>query len=601
MTKIIEKLKSLMTDNSQNKRKKKTAIVLVAVVLLLVLIGVGVKAGYIKIGKSTNEVEVETVKPKEVKTMQLGSGENAGIISTQGTVKAISQVDVLSQANGTVASINFTLGDQVALNQALINLSDDAAFTNYNNAGQNYANIKQGYLSTNQLTNESIGQAELGVKRAEEALAAAKILLETNQDNLNNTKEILAKNKIDQKNNAIVSFNNYLNTIKSSLDQIDYVIKADGDIQMPGIDATLGVKNPSQLGETRSAFIVVTSEYNALVKKVPSIDNVSDLYKSLNHALDGLRNLSDNTIIVLDNTIPNSSFSESSLSTVRNSMATLRLSVINAQSSAQSLAQSLQNIDLNAKQSLDNLENSIRAAENQLSQAQIGYENSILSLSNAKKSKDQQLILSQTTLDSARGQLNLINTQISDLTITAPIRGEITNKSVEIGTQVRMGQKVAQISQIDMVKIIIQLPFEDVAKLMLGETVRLNKNFEGKISYINPSADAISKKQEVEIIFDNKDRQLVPETFVSVEIPTKKIALEDKQVYYLPLKSVITAQNGNFIFIVKDGRAVKTAVELIGVEGEAALIKTDLGKDTPVAVEGNKMLEDGDEVVEITS
>jgi RND family efflux transporter MFP subunit len=250
---------------------------------------------------------------------------------------------------------------------------------------------------------------------------------------------------------------------------------------------------------------------------------------------------------------------------------------------------------------LDNLENAIRAAENQLSQAQIGYENSILSLSNAKKSKDQQLILSQTTLDNAKGQLNLINTQISDLTITAPIRGEITNKSVEIGTQVRIGQKVAQISQIDMVKIIIQLPFEDVAKLMLGETVRLNKNFEGKISYINPSADAISKKQEVEIIFDNKDRQLVPETFVSVEIPTKKIALEDKQAYYLPLKSVITAQNGNFIFIVKDGRAVKTAVELIGVEGEAALIKTDLSKDTPVAVEGNKMLEDGDEVVETTN
>ena len=124
----------------------------------------------------------------------------------------------------------------------------------------------------------------------------------------------------------------------------------------------------------------------------------------------------------------------------------------------------------------------------------------------------------KTGLDNARSQLSLAQTQAGDLNVKAPIEGKITAKYVEIGTEVQPGQRIAELSQLDMVVIEIEITAEDAMKIQNGQSATIdpkNKKLGGKVSRIYPAADPVSKKVKVEIAFNNQNQDLIPESFIT--------------------------------------------------------------------------------------
>lgn len=564
--------------------------------VLALLIG-GAVVGYRDYkNKSSKSAVNSEVSAKRVKVAELGQYGNGEQLIAEGTVKAASRVDIVALANGTVKTINFKAGDRVSANQPLIYLYDDIALTNLTNAGNNLGNLQQNFSNTSGLIGDSLKQAELGLVRAREAVASAEIGLQSARDNLSNTANLQEKSKQDAKNSAVINYYNYLSEVNSALSQVNYIIKAEGSSQLDGISPTLGVLDSSSLTIAKADYLLARDNYDVLFKEAPTPETAIEAIRKIIVNLNQARVVVEDTVIVLEDTIASDTFSESALNAQRASFAGLRASVISTQNTAQTNLAALENLDLVNKQLLDGLTNGVRSAESQLNQAKISYDNAVVALANAKKGGDQQLTLSRTSLDGARGQYNLIASQVSDLTVKSPISGQVGGRLVDIGSEVRIGQKLAEVSQTDSVKIILGLAIEDAARIKLGGKVIINDGLAGSVNQIDPAADSSSKKVKVEIVFENSKKELIAETLATVKIPLAG-GVRFGGNYLLPLSAITVGQNENYFFTAEGDRAKKISIELIEVEGESATVKVDLPKEALVIIEGNKLLEDGDMLV----
>ncbi len=541
----------------------------------------------------------KNAQKKDVKTVgvaELKSVSSQDELAVQGVVKADSKVDVVAMANGTVKRFDLKIGGKVLANQPVAELYDNVLLTNLMNAGVNASNVSQNYLNASKVADESVNQAKLGLSRAEEGVVAAEIGVKSAKDAQANSRSLIEKNRLDIRGNAAIACSNFLNTIESYLDQANYLIKAEGNEQLPGVSLTLSAEDGQSLVDAKTYYLAAKRRYDSLSRKNIAPDESMNAINEILKNLDETKKLADKVVDVLEATVPHSQFTESALSAQKASFAGLRSTIINTQTAAQGTMQSLQNFELTSKQQLDGASNAVKAAESQLAQAKLALDSSRSGAAGAEKSRQQQLDLARTSLDGAQGQYRLLSEQADDLTVKAPIAGEVTAKLVEIGTEVRIGQKIAEISKVDSVKIIASLGPEDALRIKLGQSVTVNGRFKGVVNQVNPAADPSSKKIQVEVVYDNKNKDFIPETLVDLSLPLKPVGPSGSGVYRLPLKVLTIGQNENFIFIAENGRAKKINITLDRIDGESAYVRTDLPGDTKVIIDGNKMLEDGEEI-----
>lgn len=562
--------------------KNKRFIIIAALTIIFMAASIAVWSQ----NQSTDNNTENTNVKRQVTTLTLGDvNNNTDEIKTSGVVKADAQVDVVALTSGTLRNVYFAVGDLVNINQSLAQIYDSSILTSANNARTTYNNSQQNLESVKMVVAENIKQAEVAVKSAEALVKSA-------QDNYDNAAKIQINNTNDAYNNAIIAYQSHLNSIKSALDQVDYIIDADDGegSQLAGISATLAVKNSQSLIDARNMYLEVKAAFKNLEYMQINRNNIISGLKQLNDNLAQTKIVLDKTMVVLDNTISNINFSDSMLSAQKNAVITTRASIVGAQTAAQNTLQGLENIDLINKRELDALDNAVTAAQNQLLQAETA-------LKNAQASKDQQILSAQSSLDNLSGQLNLINTQLSDLNVKAPIAGIITKKYVEVGAEVSPGQKIAEIAQTNLVKITFDLTSDDIYKISLGQEAYINKTLIGNITHIDPTADPVTKKVKVEVGFNNQNHDLITETFVDVSIPIQanENTLENGQ-FLIPLKSVSIAQTNNYVFLAQEGYAVKHSVEIGSIEGDSALVTSGLNNGDKLIIEGNRNLEGGEEI-----
>lgn len=535
---------------------------------------------------------------KQVKTFTIDkASQDVSFIDASGSIKAEAQVEVTAAANGTVRGIHFKVGNKVQVNKILASLYDSTNLSNLNNAQTNQNNMKSNLEAIGRITDESIRQAEIGVQSAEDQITSAEIALKTTQNNLENARELKDKGNLDLKNQAIISLESNLNSIDNTLKQVNYLIHVDkDDEQIEGIEKVIAAKDKSKLKKAIEQYNSTVSGYNKLKSKKASTENITTLTRELNNLLTLSKTLVDDTIEVLANTVSNQEFTATELEAQKANFIANRSSISTLQTAAKINLQNLQNQGLTYNQEIDALTNAVSLAENQLESAKTGYENALISLENAKQSKEQQLITSKSALDNAQGQLNLALIQSGELNIKAPISGEITQKYIELGTEINPGQKIAQISQTDSVKIEIDLPANDIYRIDKEAPVRIAENMEGEISYINSVADPVSKKIKIEILYNNQNKDLIPGTFINVQIPIKKQKKTTTDSVYVPIKAVNITQTEKIVYILEDNKAKKVLVETGNTDGKTIEIISGLKQDDQLIISGNKSVEDGEEV-----
>ncbi len=584
------------------KNSKQKIIGLILITGLLV-------SGYSLFAKKNNpETKKENKIVKEVTTLLINKeDDNQFILESIGSVEAETKIDVIALGNGTLSNIYFKIGDKVHLNQLLGKMQNNTFLTSLNNAQINLNNSQNNLLSVEHISNEtisqtkiSIEQAQIGVINAEKSIKAAELGLKTAKDNLSNAKNIREKENLDIKNNAIINFNGYLNAIFNACDQVAQLINISD--QTP-LDSSLGAKNPDSLRQTQVNYKKSLQKYNELLLLNPDIDSINFDMQKIVGGLSLSEKMLNSAIDLLDNTVSGSAYPESYIASQKTAFINLRNIIVSSETSAEKIVQGLNNAPLGYKLELDNLENAVRAAETQLeiaknakNTANLSLKNAQQGLSSAKAAKEQQIINAKTQVDNTRGQLNLSSVQTSNLIIKAPIKGIITRKYVDLGTEINPGQKIAEISQIDNLKIISNLSSEDIYKITIGQKVIIQDKYEAIITNINPAADPISKKVKIEIFFDNSDKLLLPGTFVKVSIPVESIKKTNPDSVFIPLRAINITQNEKFVFINEKNIARKKNIETGQTNGNLIEILTGLKNNDLLIIDGAKNLKNGDNI-----
>jgi RND family efflux transporter MFP subunit len=110
----------------------------------------------------------------------------------------------------------------------------------------------------------------------------------------------------------------------------------------------------------------------------------------------------------------------------------------------------------------------------------------------------------------------------------------------------------------------------------------------GKVAMIENTVDVATGMVMVRAIMDNTSETLWPGTLV-----TTKLNVRNEEAVVVPSVAVQRSQSGNFVFVVKDGRAVVQPVSVTRTSQGLSVIEKGLSGGETVVTDGQMMLSNG--------
>ncbi|KAA0577740.1 efflux RND transporter periplasmic adaptor subunit [Azospirillum sp. Sh1] len=225
----------------------------------------------------------------------------------------------------------------------------------------------------------------------------------------------------------------------------------------------------------------------------------------------------------------------------------------------------------------------------------------------------------QSNVDQYQAQLDEINANmkrtsalIGQKLIKAPFDGDLGIRQVNVGDYVNPGATIVTLTDLSQLYINFTLPEQALPKLSVGQGVLINvdalpgRDFEAKITTIEPQVSADTRAVKVQATMDNRERQLRPGMFASVRVvlppqPNTLTVPETAVDYTVYGDSVFVAakkqgQDGKEQMVV-ERKAVKTGDRL----ANRVEIRSGLNPGDRVVVSGQLKLDNGAAVVEAQS
>jgi len=157
-----------------------------------------------------------------------------------------------------------------------------------------------------------------------------------------------------------------------------------------------------------------------------------------------------------------------------------------------------------------------------------------------------QYLMAKARQDSAAAELERSN-------IYAPISGVLNSLPVEHGEYVQPGTLIAEIVDVETIKVVVPAPELDVSYFSVGDEATVfadlrgrDEKFEGEITYISKLADPGTFTTRVEITIDNADGRLPTGKMVDVVLTRRVVA----DAIMVPLDAVIPRRHDRVVYVV---------------------------------------------------
>lgn len=182
-------------------------------------------------------------------------------------------------------------------------------------------------------------------------------------------------------------------------------------------------------------------------------------------------------------------------------------------------------------------------------------------------------------------------------TLTAPFDGYIDSLIVTLGDRIQPGSPIVRLGRGAGVKIIAGIEPSDAEAVEIGQAAEaaplLGKNapLNGKVVGIAGMLNPVTKLVDVTIALDSGSGGF-PGTPVRAAVVTA-----EHQGLVVPRQAVLEDEDGAYLFQVKDGKAIRVAVEMgVETDSETEVSGEKLAVNLPVVVLGNYELADGAKV-----
>src|SRR4030081_473268 len=219
-----------------------------------------------------------------------------------------------------------------------------------------------------------------------------------------------------------------------------------------------------------------------------------------------------------------------------------------------------------------------------------------VNLDNAKTQADILI----GTIKADQSALDNLKVQKSYTSIRAPFSGRISAANVKVGNFVRPADTapLAVINQMAPVYVTFAIPQRVLVDLREARAAGASKviatipghqrSEDGKVAMVENSVDSTTGMITVRGIMNNRNETLWPGILVNT-----KLVIRTEEAVTVPSAAVQRSQNGNFVFIMRDGKAHVQPVNVTRTFQGISVVATGLSGGEDVIVDGQLLLSEG--------
>lgn len=219
-----------------------------------------------------------------------------------------------------------------------------------------------------------------------------------------------------------------------------------------------------------------------------------------------------------------------------------------------------------------------------------------VNLDNAKTQAD----ILTGTIKADQSALDNLRVQKSYTTIRAPFSGRISVANVKVGNFVRPADTapLAVINQMAPVYVTFAIPQRALVELrdamaaggskVIATIPGHQRSEDGKVAMVENTVDATTGMVTVRGIMNNENETLWPGTLVNT-----RLIIRTEDGVTVPTAAVQRSQSGNFVFVMKDGKAHVQPVTVSRTFQGSSVIASGLSGGEDVIVDGQLLLSEG--------
>ncbi|MBF0236417.1 MAG: efflux RND transporter periplasmic adaptor subunit [SAR324 cluster bacterium] len=227
-----------------------------------------------------------------------------------------------------------------------------------------------------------------------------------------------------------------------------------------------------------------------------------------------------------------------------------------------------------------------------------------LDLAKSNYERDQKLFEKKLVAPSQRDQmyhqfqtakqlLQLSQLELAKSVLVSPLKGIVKSRHVEKGEFVNKGQMIAEILDMQQLKIMIYVQEQDIVFIKLNQKVDVSlyvqeKNFEGQITKLGIEADSTNRGFPIEISIPNVKGELRSGMLAKVNIMLN----EYQNQLVIPRHTILERENGKAVFVFDNEKVVERKIKLGESHQEYVRIMEGLKFGDWLVVKGQHELSD---------
>lgn len=239
--------------------------------------------------------------------------------------------------------------------------------------------------------------------------------------------------------------------------------------------------------------------------------------------------------------------------------------------------------------------------EAEANEARANAERSRAAYERARQLHERQLISSaeydvaRANYDVDAARLRSSEARLVKTVIRAPFEGVTGLRKINVGDYATVGQSLIELVRLDPLRVDFSVPETMLAALEVSQPIQVTvaaypgRAFAGEVIAIAPQADVAGHSIPVRASLANPDLRLRPGLFAQVEITLDSRA----DAVVVPEQAIWPIGRDKTVFLVVDGRAVQTVVELGERQPGLVEVISGVAAGDEVVTAGQMKLRDG--------
>jgi HlyD family secretion protein len=209
--------------------------------------------------------------------------------------------------------------------------------------------------------------------------------------------------------------------------------------------------------------------------------------------------------------------------------------------------------------------------------------------------RDTDLALAGAQYLQAKAALDLMEMQLEETTIKAPITGVVSDVPLSVGATAGTSKAIATMVSSN-VEIIVKVEESRIGEIRKGQPTSISvsaypgETFTGQVYLISPTANSSDRTFEVRISPDKQGDMLRAGMFADVNLVTEQFA----NALLVPTSSVVTEGDRSYVFVVSNDQVEKRPVTVGLSKKDVIQIKSGLALGEQIVLSGQNSLKSGD-------